>query len=223
MLAVESAAAAWKNRALMAEETLKLARINGAEIDTSSLVSDQMNVGRGRLEMLPNSDSRIKDLLENGPRRETPEWMQRRLQTGHQGLPPMKPTPTNAEVEATIPLQLPSPEKVWDVSRSKAREDDKFSVRAAEKEALDLQRSALERALETRSIKPLVRYPEDSEKISGLTAAKHHCREFRLECPGFSKISPSFDSPRTNWCRSRIYVIIEPKVLNVLYSIIVNH
>jgi len=167
LLAVEGAAAAWKNRALMAEETLKLAMINGAEIDTSSMVVDQIqNVGR--LEMLPGSDSRIKDLLENGPRRETPDWMQRRLQTGQQDLPPMQPTSTTVDIDAMIPLQLPSPENVWDVSNSKVREDDRFSVRAAEKEALDLQRTALERALQTKSIKPLVRYPEDSEKTSGL-------------------------------------------------------
>lgn len=151
----------------MAEETLKLARINGAEIDISVMAIDQTpNVGR--LEMLPGSDSRIKDLLENGPRRETPDWMQRRLQTGQQNLPPMQPTSITAEIDAMIPLQLPSPENVWDVANSKVREDDKFSVRAAEKEALDLQRTALERALQTKSIKTLVRYPEDSEKTSGL-------------------------------------------------------
>lgn len=151
----------------MAEETLKLARINGAEIDISVMAIDQTpNVGR--LEMLPGSDSRIKDLLENGPRRETPDWMQRRLQTGQQNLPPMQPTSITPETDAMIPLQLPSPENVWDVANSKVREDDRFSVRAAEKEALDLQRTALERALQTKSIKTLVRYPEDSEKTSGL-------------------------------------------------------
>ncbi|KAG0557919.1 hypothetical protein KC19_11G166400 [Ceratodon purpureus] len=165
LLAVEGAAGAWKNRAMVAEEMLRLARINGAEIDSSSLVLDQaLNVGR--LEMLPGSDSRIKDLLENGPRRETPDWMKRRLQTGQQSLPPMQPTTITAEIDAVVPLQLPSPENVWDVSNTKVKEDDKFSVRAAEKEALDLQRTALERALQTKSFKTLVRYPEDSEEKS---------------------------------------------------------
>ncbi|KAG0563439.1 hypothetical protein KC19_8G031600 [Ceratodon purpureus] len=165
LLAVESAAAAWKNRALMAEEMLRQARINGAEIETSSSLIDQIpNVGR--LEMLPSSDSRIKDLLENGPRRETPDWMKRHLQTGQQPLPPMQPTSITAEIDAMIPLQLPTPEEVWDVAKSKVKEDDKFTVRAAEKDALDLQRNALERALQTKSIKTLVRYPEDSEEKS---------------------------------------------------------
>lgn len=159
--------AAWKNRALMAEEALRQARINGVEVDTSSLVIDQVpNVGR--LKMLLSSDSRIKDLLENGLRRETPDWMKRRLQTGQQALPPMQPTSITTEIDAMIPLQLPTPEEVWDVAKSKVKEDDKFNVRAAEKDALDLQRNALERALQTKSVKPLVRYPEDTEEKSGL-------------------------------------------------------
>lgn len=173
----------------MVEETLKLARINGAEFDTSSMVDQTLNVGR--LEMLPGSDSRIKDLLENGPRRETPDWMQRRLQTGQPNLPPMQPTSTTAEIDAMIPLQLPSPENVWDVANSKVREDDKFSARAAEKEALDLQRTALERTLLTKSITTLVRYPEDSEEKSGPTAAKRHCLTFSA----FLNIEIHFGSP----------------------------
>ncbi|XP_024360714.1 uncharacterized protein [Physcomitrium patens] len=165
LLAVESATAAWKNRALMAEKLLRLARINGAEIDTSSLPVEQAP-SVGRLEVLPGSDVRIKDLLENGPRRETPDWMKRRLQIGQQVLPPMQPIAINADVDALIPLQLPSSETVWDVSKSKVKENDKYAVRAAEKEALDLQRNAMERALQTKSIKTLVRYPEDAEEKS---------------------------------------------------------
>lgn len=164
--AVESATDAWKNRALMAEKMLRLARINGAEIDTSSLPVEQAP-SVGRLEVLPGSDVRIKDLLENGPRRETPDWMKRRLQTGPQGLPPMQPIAIEAEIDASIPLQLPSSETVWDVSKSKVKENDKYAVRAAEKEALDLQRNAMERALQTKSTKTLVRYPEDAEEKSG--------------------------------------------------------
>ena len=161
----------------MAEEMLRQARINGAEIETSSSLIDQIpNVGR--LEMLPSSDSRIKDLLENGPRRETPDWMKRHLQTGQQPLPPMQPTSITAEIDAMIPLQLPTPEEVWDVAKSKVKEDDKFTVRAAEKDALDLQRNALERALQTKSIKTLVRYPEDSEEKSGSLRIAEHC--FRI-------------------------------------------
>lgn len=166
LLAVESAAAAWKNRALMAEEVLRQARLNGAEADSSSSTTSEIpNVGR--LEMLPGRDSRIKDLLENGPRQETPDWMKRRLQTGQQSLPPMQPISITAEIDAMIPLQLPTPEEVWDVAKSKVKQDDKFTARAAEKEALDFQRSALEKALQTKSIKTLVRYPEDSEEKSG--------------------------------------------------------
>lgn len=150
----------------MAEKLLRLARINGAEIDTSSLPVEQAP-SVGRLEVLPGSDVRIKDLLENGPRRETPDWMKRRLQIGQQVLPPMQPIAINADVDALIPLQLPSSETVWDVSKSKVKENDKYAVRAAEKEALDLQRNAMERALQTKSIKTLVRYPEDAEEKSG--------------------------------------------------------
>lgn len=127
LLAVESAAAAWKNRALMAEEVLRQARLNGAEADSSSSTTSEIpNVGR--LEMLPGRDSRIKDLLENGPRQETPDWMKRRLQTGQQFLPPMQPISITAEIDAMIPLQLPTPEEVWDVAKSKVKQDDKFTA-----------------------------------------------------------------------------------------------
>lgn len=167
MLALESAAAAWKKRAIVAEEVLRQARLDGADTVSSSSTSIQ-NTAVGRLEMLPGSDSRIKDLLENGPRQEIPDWMKRRLQTGQQALPPMQPISLTAEIDATIPLQLPTPEEVWDVAKSKVKEDDKFTARAAEKEALDLQRNALERSLETKSNKTLVKkYPEDTDEKSG--------------------------------------------------------
>ena len=165
-MAVENAAAAWKNRALMAEEVLRQARINRSGIDISSSVIEQISKV-GRLEILPSSDSRIKDLLENGPRREVPDWMKRRLQTGQQPLPPIQPTSITAEIDAMIPLQLPTLEEVWDIAKSKVKEDDKFTVRAAEKDALGLQRNALERALQTKSLRTLVRYPEDWEEKSG--------------------------------------------------------
>lgn len=163
LVAAEGAAAAWRNRALTAEELLRQSRINGVEIDSSSPVPDLLPPNIGRLEMLPGSDAKIKDLLENGPRRETPDWMKRRLQTGQQNLPPMQPTSITADIDAAIPLELPTPEDVWDVAKSKVKEDDKYTVRAAEKEALDLQRNALERALQTKSLRTLVRYPEESE------------------------------------------------------------
>lgn len=167
MVAAEGAAAAWRNRALTAEELLRQSRINGVEIDSSSPVPDLLPPNIGRLEMLPGSDAKIKDLLENGPRRETPDWMKRRLQTGQQNLPPMQPTSITADIDAAIPLELPTPEDVWDVAKSKVKEDDKYTVRAAEKEALDLQRNALERALQTKSLRTLVRYPEESESKTG--------------------------------------------------------
>lgn len=151
----------------MAEEILRQARLDGADTVSSSSSAIE-NSGVGRLEMLPGSESRIKDLLENGPRQEIPDWMKRRLQTGQQALPPMQPISLTAEIDATIPLQLPTPEKVWDVAKSKVKEGDKFTARAAEKEALDLQRNALERSLETKSKKTLVKkYPEDTEEKSG--------------------------------------------------------
>lgn len=173
LLAVEGAAAAWKNRAFIAEDILRQVKESGTDVVASSKIAEQFS-GGGRLEMLAGSETRIKDLLENGPRRETPDWMKRRIQSGQQGLPPMQPISITAEVEAMIPLQLPSPEDVWDVANAKVK-DDKYTAQAAEKEALDKQRKALERALQTKSIKKLVRYPEDAEgKLGKLSRTIMH-------------------------------------------------
>ena len=161
LVASEAVASAWKNRALAAEEVLRQIKESGIEIMGRNRFAEQISAGN-RLK----NDSRIKDLFENGPRSDTPEWMRRRIEAGQQGLPPMRPVSLSGEVEAVIPLQLPSPEDVWSVANAKVKEDI-YTAQAAEKEALDLQRKALEKALQTESPKKLVSYPEDSENKLG--------------------------------------------------------
>jgi alpha-amylase len=114
------------------------------------------------MQMLLEKDSRRHDLLENGPRRETPEWMQRRLDMGQQGLPPKKSLPSSADVEAMLPLELPSPGDVWSIAKARVK-DDMYTAEAAEKQKIDLQRKVLEQALERKTIKKQAKDPEEAE------------------------------------------------------------
>jgi len=119
-------------------------------------------IGGGRLGLLLEKDSRRQDLLANGLRRETPEWMKRRLMLGQQGLPPRTSLPSSADVEAMLPLELPSPKDVWSIASAKVK-DDMYTAEAAEKQALDLQRKVLQQALERKTAKKWVKDPEAAE------------------------------------------------------------
>ncbi|BBN06643.1 alpha-amylase [Marchantia polymorpha subsp. ruderalis] len=158
LAAAEGSAEAWKNRALSVEGLLRRVKEEGLEA-VSSVVAEEMVAG-GRMETLLGNDSRKRDLLANGPRRETPEWMRRRIEVGFQGLPPRSSMPTNSEIEAQVPLHLPRPDEVWSIFNAKVKEDDLYTKQAVEKEALDEQRRALERALQKKTVK---RHPEDGE------------------------------------------------------------
>ncbi|KAH8949300.1 hypothetical protein BDL97_10G025000 [Sphagnum fallax] len=119
-------------------------------------------IGRGRLGLLLEKESRRQDLLANGLRRETPEWMKRRLMLGQQGLPPRTSLLSSADVEAMLPLELPSPKDVWSIASAKVK-DDMYTAQAAEKQALDLQRKVLQQALERKTAKKWVKDPEAAE------------------------------------------------------------
>ncbi|KAL2634517.1 hypothetical protein R1flu_005996 [Riccia fluitans] len=151
LAAAESSAEAWRNRALSAEGMLSRFKEEGVEV-VPGLVVEDVTAG-GRMENLLGNDSIRRDLLANGPRRETPEWMRRRIEVGFQGLPPRTNAYASPQIEAEVPLHLPKPEDVWAINKAKVKEDDMYTRQAKEKEALDEQRRALERALQKRTVK----------------------------------------------------------------------
>jgi hypothetical protein len=162
-----AAAEAWKTRATIAEDILQQVKEHAVQtIDSKSTV--EQVIGGGRLGLLLEKDSRRQDLLANGLRRETPEWMKRRLMLGQQGLPPRTSLPSSADVEAMLPLELPSPKDVWSIASAKVK-DDMYTAQAAEKQALDLQRKVLQRALERKTAKKWVKDPEAAEGKLGLS------------------------------------------------------
>jgi alpha-amylase len=167
LAAAEAAAEAWKTRATNAEGILRQAKELGIETLSSKSTVEQIT-GGGRMEMLLEKDSRRRDLLSNGPRREIPEWMKRRLDVGQHGLPPRESLPSSADFKAMLPLELPSPEDVWSIAHAKVKADI-YTAQAMEKQALDLQRKVLERALERKSVKKQVKDPEEAEGKLGLS------------------------------------------------------
>jgi alpha-amylase len=172
LAAAEAAAGVWKTRAMTAEDMLRQVKELGVETISSKSAVEQI-MGGGRMQMLLEKDSRRHDLLENGPRRETPEWMQRRLDMGQQGLPPKKSLPSSADVEAMLPLELPSPGDVWSIAKARVK-DDMYTAEAAEKQKIDLQRKVLEQALERKTIKKQAKDPEEAEgKLASGTGTGH--------------------------------------------------
>lgn len=162
-----AAAEAWKTRATIAEDILQQVKEHVVQtIDSKSTV--EQVIGGGRLGLLLEKDSRRQDLLANGLRRETPEWMKRRLMLGQQGLPPRTSLLRSADVEAMLPLELPSPKDVWSIASAKVK-DDMYTAEAAEKQALDLQRKVLQQALERKTAKKWVKDPEAAEGKLGLS------------------------------------------------------
>ncbi|KAH9549467.1 hypothetical protein CY35_10G021500 [Sphagnum magellanicum] len=138
------------------------AQLEAANSDHKSDEERAKVIGGGRLGLLLEKDSRRQDLLANGLRRETPEWMKRRLMLGQQGLPPRTSLLRSADVEAMLPLELPSPKDVWSIASAKVK-DDMYTAEAAEKQALDLQRKVLQQALERKTAKKWVKDPEAAE------------------------------------------------------------
>ncbi|CAK9193722.1 unnamed protein product [Sphagnum troendelagicum] len=140
----------------------QLEALQAANSDHKSDEERAKVIGGGRLGLLLEKESRRQDLLANGLRRETPEWMKRRLMLGQQGLPPRTSLLNSADVEAMLPLELPSPKDVWSIASAKVK-DDMYTAQAAEKQALDLQRKVLQQTLERKTAKKWVKDPEAAE------------------------------------------------------------
>ncbi|MCO5586005.1 hypothetical protein L7F22_039942 [Adiantum nelumboides] len=147
LAAAEALTEAWKERALAVEDLLRKYKSEGADaVGVSGGIEGALTGGRMGASL--GNESRKWDLLANGPRRDTPEWMVRRIEVALQGLPPRKLG--QAEEEIGKKLDLPGIEEVWCIATAKVKEDV-YTQQAAEKEAIDEQRRVLEKTLKKKA------------------------------------------------------------------------
>lgn len=131
--------------------------------------SEQL-LGRGRMDVMLANQSEKWRILADGPRRERPEWLQRKLNT----VTPLPSLPIAVPVmgasmegvEALLPLELPKPGDVWSIAQHKVV-DDVFTQEAEAKEAeakeIEEKRRELERTMQKKTPKR-IKSPEDIEE-----------------------------------------------------------
>ncbi|KAJ1421491.1 Glycosyl hydrolase, family 13, catalytic domain [Sesbania bispinosa] len=130
--ASEDALKMWRQRAEMAESLLLKERLQD-EGDEDSLYV----VNGGRIDLLTNDDSQKWKLLSDGPRREIPQWIARRIKAVSPKFPPRKPKEGDALIEHVF-----------------------------ERETIEKKRKALERALQRKTIQ-WQRAPEQTKLEPG--------------------------------------------------------
>lgn len=158
--ASEAASEVWKQRAEIAESIL-----HGERSEEENYV-----INGGRIDLLTDEDSQKWKLLAEGPRREIPEWMARRIRSICPKFPPRKVDISKALSAKTLSLNLPKQDEVWSIAEEKPRESDMLVDHVIEKENIDKKRKALEHALQRKTIK-LERSPEQPKlgKLCGIT------------------------------------------------------
>lgn len=156
--ASEAASEVWRQRAEVAESILHGER--SSEEDVNYLVNG------GRIDLLTDDDSQKWKLLTEGPRRDIPEWMTRRIQTICPKFPPKKVNISEALSAKSLSLNLPKSDEVWSIAQEKPKEIDVLVEHVIEKEAIEKKRKALERALQRKTIK-WQRTPEETKLEPG--------------------------------------------------------
>lgn len=81
----ESALKMWRQRAEMAESLLLKGRLSHEEDEEAIYI-----VNGGRIDLLTDDDSQKLKLLSDGPCREIPQWIARRIRSIHPKFPPRK-------------------------------------------------------------------------------------------------------------------------------------
>ncbi|KAK6255923.1 hypothetical protein SCA6_017228 [Theobroma cacao] len=157
----ESALKMWRQRAEMAESLLLKGRLNHEEDEEAIYI-----VNGGRIDLLTDDDSQKLKLLSDGPRREIPQWIARRIRSIHPKFPPRKTDMSEALNTNFKSLQLPEPDEVWSIAQEKLKEGDMLIEHVIEKEVLEKKRKALERALQRKTIK-WQRIPEQTKLEPG--------------------------------------------------------
>ncbi|XP_034705774.1 uncharacterized protein LOC117929569 isoform X1 [Vitis riparia] len=159
--ASEAALAMWRQRAEMAESLL-LKEKPFSEGDEDAIFV----VNGGRIDLLTDDDSQKLKLLSDGPRRELPEWMARRIRTICPKFPPRKVDASEALKSKFISLDLPKPDEVWSIATEKPKEGDTLIEHVIEKEIIEKKRKALERALHRKTMQRQ-QTPEDTQLEPG--------------------------------------------------------
>ncbi|XP_050380889.1 uncharacterized protein LOC126798094 [Argentina anserina] len=136
----------WRQRAEIAESLLLKERQPG-DLDKDSMYV----VNGGRIDLLTNDDSQKWKLLSDGPRREIPQWMARRIRTIRTKFPPRKIDVAEALCSEFRSLNLPKPEEVWSIALEKPKEGDALVEHIFEKETIEKKRKALERVLQRKT------------------------------------------------------------------------
>eukprot|EP00897_Mesotaenium_endlicherianum_P000654 jgi/Mesen1/1058/ME000123S00228 len=163
LAAAEEVTKAWQKRAFAVEELLRQVKDKGIDVLRQAGEIDTVLNG-GRMEVMLGDQSQKWQLLAEGPRRQRPEWLRRKNTAGTK-LPPLKVASLDVDVEASVPLELPSPAKVWSIFEHKVSDDEytrEAASREAEQKALEEQRKQLERSLQKKTIKRL-RTPDELE------------------------------------------------------------
>ncbi|KAI8032661.1 hypothetical protein LOK49_LG01G03681 [Camellia lanceoleosa] len=159
--ALDATSKMWRQRAEMAESLLLRERPLG-EVDEDTVYV----VNGGRIDLLTDDDSQKWKLLCDGPRREIPDWMARRIHSICPKFPPRKIDVSEALTSTFKSLQLPKPDEVWSIAQEKPREGDTLIEHVIEKEFIEKKRKALERALQRKTVQ-WERMPEQTKLEPG--------------------------------------------------------
>uniref|UniRef100_A0A5B6YK14 alpha-amylase n=1 Tax=Davidia involucrata TaxID=16924 RepID=A0A5B6YK14_DAVIN len=159
--ASETASKMWRQRAEMTESLLLKERpLNEGDEDVIYVVNG------GRIDLLTDDDSQKWKLLSDGPRREIPDWMARRIHSIFPKFPPRKIDVSEALTSKFRSLDLPKPNEVWSIAQEKPKEGDTLIEHVIEKEIIEKKRKTLERALQRKTIQ-WQRTPEQTKLEPG--------------------------------------------------------
>ncbi|KAK8711109.1 hypothetical protein V6N13_146405 [Hibiscus sabdariffa] len=143
----ESALNMWRQRAEMAHSLLSKERSEKEDNEDDIYI-----VNGGRIDLLTDDDSQKWKLLSCGPRKEMPQWMERRIWSIRHKFPPRKADISKALNSNFKSLELPKPDKVWSIAQEKLREGDILVEHVMEKEEIEKKRKTLERALQRKTV-----------------------------------------------------------------------
>ncbi|XVF16743.1 hypothetical protein REPUB_Repub10bG0058500 [Reevesia pubescens] len=90
-------------------------------------------VNGGRIDLLTDDDSQKWKLVSDGPRKEIPQWMARRIRNICPKFPPRKTDMSEALNTTFKSLVLPKPDEVWSIDKEKPKEGDMLIEHVMEK------------------------------------------------------------------------------------------
>ncbi|MED6209034.1 hypothetical protein PIB30_050725 [Stylosanthes scabra] len=144
--ASEDALKLWRQRTETVESLLLKERRQDEGDEDSIYV-----VNGGRIDLLKTDDSQKWKLLSDGPRREIPQWMARRIWDVSPKFPPRKIGAAEALASRFRPLELPKEDEVWSIAKEIPKQGDALDEHAFERETIEKKRKALETALKRKT------------------------------------------------------------------------